>query len=53
VRFVVIVDVRGRLVTGKVEGAASGTSVGGAGGLGLREGEMKIVSAWPFQVKPR
>lgn len=36
-RFVAVVDMRGRLVGG-------GARDGGVGGLGLREGEMKMVS---------
>ncbi|KAH7407882.1 Longin-like domain-containing protein [Cadophora sp. MPI-SDFR-AT-0126] len=39
VRFVVVVDMRGR----SVAGGGNGGVVGGASGLGLREGEMKVV----------
>jgi len=45
VRFVVVVDMRGRSVG--AGGIVGGAGTGGAGtgtGLGLREGEMKVVS---------
>ena len=47
VRFVVVVDMRGRSVgAGGIVGAGTGGNAGsGTGtGLGLREGEMKVVS---------
>ncbi|KAG0646024.1 Malonyl -acyl carrier transacylase, partial [Hyphodiscus hymeniophilus] len=41
VRFVIIVDMRGRAGTSGTMGGAEGKGLGG--GLGLREGEMKVV----------
>jgi hypothetical protein len=50
VRFVVVVDMRGRLASGSISksagggaGGAVGAGNGGVGGLGLRDGEMKTV----------
>lgn len=50
VRFVAVVDVRGRGV-GAAQGGNGGNG-GGGGGLGLREGEMKLVSWIEYISRP-